>query len=76
LTTLDTTEPASSPLRHTHGAVGSTATGASLKIVRNDSTAPMSAVPPRQGHKLGTLILRFTVLLTIVIGLMVLAWSQ
>jgi hypothetical protein len=36
----------------------------------------MSAVPPRQGHKLGTLIIRFTVLLVIVIGLMVLAWSQ
>lgn len=76
MTTLETTEPTSSSQRHTLGTVGVTATGASLKIVRNDTTAPMSAVPPRQGHKLGTLILRFTVLLTIVVALMVLAWSQ
>jgi hypothetical protein len=76
LTTLESTEPVSTPLRHTHGAVGVTAAGASLKIVRNDTAAPMSAPRAGQAHKLGTLIVRFVVLLTIVVGLMVLAWSQ
>ena len=47
-----------------------------MKIVRNDTAAPMSAPRPNQGHKLGTLIVRFVVLLTIVVGLMMLAWSQ
>lgn len=45
-----------------------------MKIIRNDTPAPLTASKPR--HGLLTLTVRFAVLLAIAVVLMALAWSR
>lgn len=45
-----------------------------MKVVRNDTPAPLTA--PKPHHSLLTLTVRFAILLAIAVVLMALAWSR